>query len=101
MDFFMELLYGIMNMQVSQIRKLLMNVCMICVPFWTMFFSIRNQSSRTVKHHADHDIHACEVEPENMDTPIIIKMGNDDLPLRYEKQQCLDLKGYVYRSKLN
>ena len=90
-----------MNMQGSQISKILMNACMICVPFWTIFFSIRYQSSRTVKHHADHHILACEVEPENVGMPIIIKMGNDDLPLRYEKQQLLDLKGYMCRSKLN
>ena len=54
-----------------------------------------------MKHHTDHHIHACEVEPVNMDMPIIIKMGNDDLPLRYEKQQRPDLKGYMCRSKLN
>ena len=89
------------NMQGSQISKILMNVCMICVLFWTIFFSIRKQSSRDVKHHTDYHIHACEVEPENMDMPIIIKMGNDDLPLRYEKQKLLDLKGYMCRSKLN
>ena len=86
-----------MNMQGSQISKILMNVCMICVPFWTNFFSVRNQTGRTVKHHTDHHMHACEVDPENMDMPIIIKMGNDDLPLRYEK--LLDLKGYMCRSK--
>ena len=32
---------------------------------------------------------------------IIIKMGNEGLPLRYEKQQLIDLKGYMCRSKLN
>ena len=64
---------------------------MICVLFWTIFSSIRNQSSRTMKHHTDHHIHACDVEPEHMGMPIIIKMGNDDLLLRYEKQQLLDL----------
>ena len=90
-----------MNMQVSQIRKILMNVYMICVLFWTIFFSIRNQSSKTVKHHTDHHMHACQVEPENMDMPIIRKMGNDELPLRYEKQQLPDLKGHMCRSKLN
>ena len=90
-----------MNMQGSQISKILMTAFMICVLFWTIFFSIRNQSSRTVKHHTDHHIHACVMEPENMDIPFIIKIGNDDLPLRYEKQQLLDLKAYMYRSKLN
>ena len=40
-----------------------------------------------------------KLEPENMGMPIIIKMGNDGLPLRYEKQQLLDLKGYMCRSK--
>ena len=88
-------------MQGSQISKILMNVCMICVLFWTIFFSIRNQSSRTVKHHTDHRIHASEVESENIDMPIIVKIGNDDIPLRYEKQQLLDLKGYMCKSNLN
>ena len=74
---------------------------MICVLFWIIFFSIRNHSSIIVKHHADHHVHACEVEPENMGMPIIIEIGNDGLPLRYEKQLLLDLKGYVCRSKLN
>ena len=78
-----------------------MNVCMICVLFWTIFFPIRNQSSRFVKHLTDNHTHVCEVEPENMGMQIIIKMGNDDLPLRYEKQQLLDIKGYMCRSKLN
>ena len=104
----MEVLYRItlffhiidMNIQGPKISKIFMNVCMICVLFWTIFFSIRNQSSRTVKHHTDHHIHACEVEPQNMGMLIIIKMGNDDLPLMYEKQ-LLDLKGYICRSKLN
>ena len=72
-----------MNRQGSQSSKILMNVCMICVLFWTIYFSIRNQSSRTVKHHTDHHTHASEVESENMDMLIIIKIGNDDLPLRY------------------
>ena len=88
-------------MQVSQISQILMNACMIFILFWTIFFSIRNQSSRTVKHHTAHHMHAHEVEHENMGMPIIIKMGNDDLPLRYEKQQLLDLKGYMCRSKVN
>ena len=90
-----------MNMQGSQISKILTNVCKICVLFWTTFFSVRNQMGRTVKHHTDHHILACEVEPENMHMLIIIKMNNNDLPLRYEKQQLLDLKGYMCRSKLN
>ena len=90
-----------MNIQGSQFSKILMNVCMICVLFWTIFFSIRNQSSRSVKYHTDHHIHTIEKESENIDMPIIIKIGNHDLPLRYEKQQLLDLKGYMCRSKLN
>ena len=89
-----------MNMQGSQISKILMNACMISILFLNIFFSIRNQSNRTVKHHTDHHIHACEVEPENMDMPIILKIGNDDLPLRYEKQ-LFDLKGHMHKSKLN
>ena len=64
-------------------------------------FSIRNQSSRTVKHHTDHHINASEVETENIDMPIIIKVGYHDFPLRNENQQLLDLKGYMCRSKLN
>ena len=60
-------------------------------------FSIRNQTSRTVKYH----IHASEMASENMDMLITIKIGNHDLPCRYEKQLLLDLKGYMYRSKLN
>ena len=52
-------------------------------------------------HHTDHHIHASEVESENMDMPIIIKIGNDDLHLRYQKQQLLNLKGYMCRAKLN
>ena len=52
-----------MNMQGLQISKILMNVCMICVLFWAIFYSIRNQSSRSVKHNTGHHIHACEVEP--------------------------------------
>ena len=78
-----------------------MNVCMINVLFWTIFFSIRNESSRTVKHHIKHHRHASEVESENMDMAIILKIGNHDLPLRYEKHQLLDLKGYMCRWKLN
>ena len=74
---------------------------MICLLFWTSFFPIRNQSSRTVKHHIDHCVHAYEVEPEHMGIPIIIKIGNDGLPLRNVTQQCLDLKGYMCRSKLS
>ena len=84
-----------MNMKGSQFSKILMNVCMICVLFWTIFFSIRNQSSRTVKHHTDHHIHSSEMESENMDMSINIKIGNHDLPLKYEKQQLLGLKGYM------
>ena len=53
-----------------------------------------------MNHHTDHHVHACEVEPENMCMLIIIKMGNDGLPLRYEKQ-LLVLKGYMCRSELN
>ena len=62
-----------MNLQGSEISNILMKVCMICLLFWTSFFSIRNQSSRTVKHHVDHYVHAYEVEPEHMGMPIIIK----------------------------
>ena len=90
-----------MNLQGSQNSKSLMKVCMICFLFWTSFFSIRNQSSRTVKHDINHYEHTYEVEPEHMGIPIIIKMGNDGLPLRYDKQQLLDLKGYMSRLKLN
>ena len=79
-------------MQGSQISKILMKVCMICLLFWTIFFSFRNQSSRIVKHYTDHHVHAYKVELENMGMPIIINVGNDGLPLRYEKQ-LLDLKG--------
>ena len=54
-----------------------------------------------MKHHTDHHVHACQMEPENMGMPIIIEMGNDGLLLRYEKEQLNDLKGYMCRSKLN
>ena len=47
-------------MQGLQISKILIKVWMICLLFWTIFFSIRDQSSRTVKHHTDHHVHACE-----------------------------------------
>ena len=59
-----------MNWQGSQTSKILMNVCMICLLSWTIFFSIISQSSRIVKHHTDHHkrpidtVHPCEVEPE-------------------------------------
>ena len=89
------------SMQRSQISKILTKVFMICLLFWSLFFSNRNQSGRTVKHHTDYHVHACEVEPENMGMPIIIKMSNNGLPLRYEKEQLLDLKVYMCRSKLN
>ena len=36
-----------------------------------------------------------------MGMPIIIRMGNGGLPLRYEIQQLLDLKDYMCRLKLN
>ena len=81
--------YNGLNLQGSQISKILMKVCMICLLFWSSFFSTRNQSSRTVKHQVDHYVHAYEVESEHMGMSIITKMGNDGLPLRYDKNNLL------------